>query len=188
MRTPIGRCLSVCLLVFASLAAAQTRPAELGGDFALTDHYGKPFKLSQMHGKLVLLFFGYTYCPDICPTELSHLAGVFDALGPQADKVQGLFVSLDPQRDRPEVLRNYTSYFSENLLGLTGSASEVDRVAKQYQVKYQRHEKPSGDYSLDHSANLYVIDKQGNLTTVVPYGLPSEHVLQLVRGMLTEGD
>jgi cytochrome oxidase Cu insertion factor (SCO1/SenC/PrrC family) len=188
MRAPIGRWLPVCLLLFASFAVAQTRPAELGGDFALTDQYGRPFELSQLQGKLVLLFFGYTYCPDICPTELSHLAGVFDALGPQADKVQGLFVSLDPQRDTPEVLRNYTRYFSENLLGLTGSVSEVDRVAKQYRVKYQRHETSDGRYSVDHSANLYLIDEQGQLAAVVPYGLPPEHVLELVRGMLAEGD
>jgi cytochrome oxidase Cu insertion factor (SCO1/SenC/PrrC family) len=178
----------LCLLLLFALASPLSAQTEVGGDFSLTDQYGHPFSLQQMRGKLVLLFFGYTYCPDVCPAELANLASLFDALGPQSERVQGLFVSLDPQRDSPEVLRSYTRYFSQNLLGLTGSVSEVDRVAQQYHVKYQRHEQKNGRYSLDHSANLYVIDSRGELAVVVPYGLPPEHVLQLVLGMLEEGD
>ncbi len=176
--------LSLVVLAFASTLSAQT---EIGGDFSLTDHHGRPFSLHQMRGKLVLLFFGYTYCPDICPNELANIAAVFDALGPDVEQVRGLFVSLDPQRDTPQVLRDYTRYFSHNLLGLTGSPEAVERVARQYRVKFQRQENRDGRYSLDHSADLYVIDPQGALTAVVPYGLPPEHVLELVRGMLAEG-
>jgi protein SCO1/2 len=170
------------------IASAQPPGDEIGGDFTLIDHHGETFQLSQLRGKLVLLFFGYTFCPDICPSELSNLAAVLDGLGDQTEAVQGLFVSLDPQRDSPQVLRDYTGYFNPNLVGLTGEGESVDRVARQYRVKYQRHERPDGRYSLDHSANLYIIDRQGRLAAVVPYGLPPEHVLQLVRDMLSRGE
>ena len=179
------RGLLFCCLM--SVAPVQGHSEEIGGDFSLTDHHGRPFELSQLRGQLVLLFFGYTFCPDICPTELSNLAAVLDGLGGQAQQVQGLFVSLDPQRDTPEVLRNYTRYFDPTLIGLTGSTDGVDRVARLYRVKYQRHKQADGGYSLDHSANLYVIDRQGRLAAVVPYGLPPEHVLQLVHDLLEQG-
>ena len=174
-----------CLMTGTS---GQLHSDEIGGDFTLTDHNGRPFELSRQRGKLVLLFFGYTFCPDICPTELSNLAAVLDGLGDQSDQVQGLFVSLDPQRDTPEVLRDYTRYFNPALIGLTGEGAEVDRIAGQYRVQYQRHERADGRYSLDHSANLYVIDRQGRLAAVVPYGLPPEHVLRLVQDMLAQGE
>ncbi len=178
--------LVVWLLLFSFMLSAQERLDTIGGDFQLIDHKNQPFELSQLEGKLVLLFFGYTYCPDICPTELANIAAVFDALGDQAERVQGLFVSLDPEHDRPEVLANYVSYFNPDMLGLTGSQAKIDRVAQQYRVSYQRHERADGGYSLDHSANLYLIDAKGELAAVVPYGLPPEHVLEMVQGMLAE--
>lgn len=179
---------SLLLLLLCGLmlgTSGQLHSEEIGGDFTLIDHLGQRFELSQQRGKLVLLFFGYTFCPDICPTELSNLAAVLDGLGDQSDQVQGLFISLDPQRDTPQVLRDYTHYFNPELIGLTGDGEEVERVARMYRVQYQRHERADGHYSLDHSANLYVIDRQGRLAAVVPYGLPPEHVLQLVRDMLS---
>jgi len=178
--------LLVLALLGAATANANAQPG-VGGDFSLIDDDGRPFELTQLRGKLVLLFFGYTFCPDICPTELSNLAAVLDALGPKADRVQGLFVSLDPHRDTPSVLHDYTRYFSEALIGLTGTPAQVERVAQQYRVRYQRHEQADGRYSLDHSANLYVIDGEGRLAAVVPYGLPPEHVLELVRDLLAKG-
>jgi cytochrome oxidase Cu insertion factor (SCO1/SenC/PrrC family) len=175
-------------LFFSPMTIAQGSNDRIGGDFQLIDHHNQPFALNQLEGKLVLLFFGYTYCPDICPTELANLAAVFDALGDQADKVQGLFVSLDPARDTPEVLANYVGYFHPGMVGLTGSEAEVQQLAKQYRVNYQRHERADGGYSIDHSANLYLINGQGELTAVVPYGLPPEHVLEMVQGILAEDD
>ncbi len=178
--------LTLILFFILAVTTATVSSEEIGGDFSLTDHNNTTFKLDQLKGKLVLLFFGYTYCPDICPTELANLAMVFDGLKSQADRVQGLFISLDPERDTPEVLHNYVDYFSDGLLGLTGSKDEVAKVARQYRVQYQRHEKKGGGYSIDHSANLYVINGEGRLTAVVPYGMPPEHVLDLVQGMLAE--
>ena len=163
-----------------------TTAEEIGGEFTLTDHNNNSFQLSQLKGKLVLLFFGYTYCPDICPTELANLAKVFNELKARTSQVQGLFVTLDPQRDTPEVLSDYVGYFSKGLLGLTGSENEIAQVARQYRVKYKRHDKKGGDYSIDHSANLYVIDSNGALAVVVPYGMPPEHLLNLILGLLAE--
>lgn len=176
------------LLLFCTLSVTVTwaNTEELGGDFSLTDHNNNPFELRQFQGKLVLLFFGYTYCPDICPTELANLAAVLNGLDGQAERVQGLFVTLDPTRDTPEVLHNYVRYFDERLIGLTGSEAEVAQVASQYRVNYRRHAKADGSYSIDHSANLYLIDSQGVLSAVVPYGLPPTHVLDMVRGLLNE--
>ncbi|MEW8231807.1 MAG: SCO family protein [Candidatus Thiodiazotropha endolucinida] len=176
------------LLIFSALSITVTwaNTEELGGEFSLTDHNNNPFELRQLQGKLVLLFFGYTYCPDICPTELANVAAVLNELDDQGDQVQGLFVSLDPGRDSPEVMRDYVHYFNKGLVGLTGSEDEVAQVARQYRVNYKRHEREDGGYSIDHSANLYLIDGKGKLTAVVPYGMPPKHILDLVRGLLAE--
>jgi cytochrome oxidase Cu insertion factor (SCO1/SenC/PrrC family) len=170
------------------MAVSWANTEELGGDFRLTDHNNNPFELNQLQGKLVLLFFGYTYCPDICPSELAILVAVLNELNDQAGRVQGVFVSLDPERDTPEILHDYVSYFNQGLIGLTGSSHDVARVARQYRVNYQRHDREDGGYSIDHSASLYLIDHQGRLTAVVPYGMPPEHLLKLVRGVLAEAD
>ena len=172
------------LLVLSGLSYAKAE--KLGGDFALTDQHGNSFNLQQLRGKVVLLFFGYTFCPDVCPAELSHVSMVLNRLGEDADKVSGVFVSIDPERDSPEVLKSYVGYFNEELIGLTGSLDEIDKVARQYRIKYQKQGDSTDRYTMDHSASLYVINQQGELTTVVPYGLPVEHVLRVVRYLLDE--
>ncbi|MCG7897513.1 MAG: SCO family protein [Candidatus Thiodiazotropha weberae] len=176
----------VLLFTILSVTMASAGTEEIGGDFTLTDHNNDTFRLSQLQGKLVLLSFGYTYCPDICPTELAKLAVVFDTLKSESDRLQGLFVSLDPARDTPAVLRDYVGYFNREIVALTGSEIAVDQVARQYRVKYQRNEKAGGGYSIDHSANLYLIDQMGELAAVIPYGMPVEHIMDVVRGMLSE--
>jgi len=179
---------SVVLLLGLLLLTAGSGASQLGGDFTLTDQHGERFQLDQLRGKVVLLFFGYTYCPDICPTELASIAAVFDALEERALQVQGLFVTVDPERDTPEVLNNYVRYFHEDLIGLTGTAAEIERVALQHRVRYSKHELDDGNYTIDHSAQLYVIDREGTLTSAVPYGLPAEHVLNVVDDLLRTGD
>ncbi|MBT3046914.1 MAG: SCO family protein [Candidatus Thiodiazotropha sp.] len=182
--SPGRRFLGLLLAAVLPLAVSWADSEELGGNFRLTDHNGRPFELDQLKGRLVLLFFGYTYCPDICPTELANLSAVLNALDDQAERVQGLFVTLDPGRDTPEVLQDYVRHFNRRLVGLTGSEEEVAQVARQYRVSYQRHERENGDYSIDHSVNLYLIDAQGALSAVVPYGLPPQHLLETVQGHL----
>ncbi|MCW8905165.1 MULTISPECIES: SCO family protein [Sedimenticola] len=179
----------LALLIVLSLLSSlfttiQASTSSIGGDFTLINHEGKTFHLQQLRGKVVLLFFGYTYCPDICPTELAGVSRVLDGLGTDADRVQGVFVSLDPERDTPRVLKDYLGYFNQQLIGLTGSDDAIRQVAIRYQVRYQKHSLSNGSYSLDHSANLYIIDQDGQLFSVVPYGLPPEHVQRVVRSLL----
>lgn len=178
---------AAAMLMGLALIPVVPQAVPLGGDFQLTDQNGQPFHLHQLRGKVVLLFFGYTYCPDVCPTELASLAAVFEALEERAAEVQGVFVTVDPERDTPQVLNNYVRYFHAGLLGLTGSAAEIERVAQQYHVKYRRHERDGGDYAMDHSAQLYVIDREGELSSAIPYGLPAEHVLNVVSDLLRSG-
>ncbi|WP_428605849.1 SCO family protein [Sedimenticola sp.] len=172
------------LWVIGLFSIYHTGLAAMGGDFTLTDQQGKPFQLQQLRGKVVLLSFGYTYCPDICPTELARISSVLNGLGGDADQVQGLFITLDPGRDTPPVLQAYLNYFNPSLIGLTGSDAAISQVATAYHVAFQKQAQPDGDYSLDHSANLYLIDRNGQLFGMVPYGLPAAHVLQVVRSLL----
>ncbi len=165
-----------------SLYAQQNKPT-IGGDFTLTDHNSERFELQQLRGKLVMVFFGYTHCPDICPTELATMAKLLKQLGKESDKISALFISVDPKRDTPEKLKNYVPFFSPHLIGLTGTKDEIDKVTKAYRVQTKIHSrKENSDYYLvDHSANLYVIDGQGKLIHLIPFGLPTEHILNVLK-------
>ena len=180
------RCLFLLLMVTLGWPAIGLSNG-LGGDFDLTDQDGQAFHLQQLRGKVVLMFFGYTSCPDICPTGLANMAWVLKRLQNRSDQVQGLFVTPDPERDKPEVLKNYTRFFNSELLGLTGTERQIRRVAEQYRVQYRRHQTANNSYTVDHSSNLYVLDRNGRLVTMVPYGLPVEHVLALVNRALDSG-
>ena len=142
-----------------------------GKDFKLTDHTGKRRSLVDFHGKAVALFFGYTHCPDVCPTTLGEMAQTLKQLGKNADKVQVLFVTLDPARDTPAVLAQYVPSFNPTFLGLTGTEAEVDTVAKTFKVFYQKQQSGSKlGYTLDHSSNTFVFDPQGRLRLLYSYG------------------
>lgn len=171
------------VLIWNIETAKAKQVSSFGGDFTLTDHHGNKFELKQLRGKLVLIFFGYTFCPDICPTELTSLAKVLKSLGDDADKVSALFISVDPQRDTPDKLKNYVPYFSPNLIGLTGSVSEVGDVAKAYHVQTKIHSQKKDDdyYLVDHSVNLYVVGPQGKMLHIIPFGLPTEHILRVLK-------
>lgn len=172
------------LMLVLSFSVRGLGTSVVGGDFVLTDQDGNRFQLQQLRGRVVLLFFGYTYCPDICPTELTSVAAVLDALEEKEDRVQGLFVSVDPERDTPAVLKNYIPYFNAKLIGLTGTAAQIAAVAEQYRVRYRKHQRDDGRYTMDHSALLYVIDPMGALVAAIPYGLPAEHILNVVEELL----
>ncbi|MBC8210322.1 MAG: SCO family protein [Gammaproteobacteria bacterium] len=157
-------------------------PGRIGGDFELKDHHGKPYKLQAERGKLVLLFFGYTSCPDVCPMELSSLSHLLNKLGEKASKVQVLFITVDPERDTPEVLKQYVSYFNPQLLGLTGTRQQIDSVTRQYHVQngINPYQKTDKNYALNHSANLYLLNGKGRLINIVPFGIPMEHIEQMI--------
>ncbi len=139
-------------------------------EFTLTDQNGQVFHLSQLRGKVVLLFFGYTHCPDACPTTMSKLTRVYKLLGNKAQNVVTVFVSLDPYRDRPTVLKMYLAYFHLNSVGLTGSKEEIDRVVNQYSARYEIEQSDSAaGYHINHSTDLYLLDKKGEIVNRFKY-------------------
>ncbi|SNS19983.1 protein SCO1/2 [Noviherbaspirillum humi] len=140
-------------------------------DFQLTDHTGKTRALADFKGKAVVVFFGYTHCPDVCPTTMAEMAATMKQLGQDADRVQVLFVTVDPERDTPELLAKYVPAFDPRFLGLTGSPEAVDKVAKEFKVFYQKVPgKTPGSYTIDHTAGSYVFDPQGRIRLFVRHG------------------
>ncbi len=135
----------------------------IGGPFTLENGDGKPVTDRDFRGKYMLVYFGYTFCPDVCPTTLTAVADAMDKLGPQAGQVRPLFITVDPKRDTPAVIKQYAAAFGPSIVGLTGTAAEIATVAKEYRVYYAEHRTGSGpnDYSMDHSSVLYLMDPKG---------------------------
>jgi len=145
--------------------------ADFGKNFHLTDHNGKSRSIADFKGKVVVLFFGYTHCPDLCPTTLAELAMMMKNLGEDAKKVQVLFVTVDPERDTPELLAKYVPSFYPSFLGLYGDPEATSATAKEFKVIYQKVAGNSPDnYTMDHSAGSYVFDREGRLRLFVSYG------------------
>src|SRR5688572_16513442 len=134
--------------------------APFGKTLELTDHNGQRRTLADFKGKVVVLFFGFTHCPDACPTTMTELATVAKELGPDASRMQVLFVTVDPERDKPEVLKQYIPAFNPSFLGLSGTPEETSRVAKEFKVYFQKAQQSGGSYSIDHSAGTFVFDKE----------------------------
>lgn len=155
-------------------------------DFALKDQDGKNFHLRDHRGKVVLLFFGYLTCPDICPVTLSKLTRAYQLLGPaQAEKVLTVFITVDPERDTPEKLKEYLKYFKLNAVGLTGTKEEIDRVVDSYKASYQKVKVDSeAGYLVDHSDLVYVIDAQGRVVDLVHFDDEAGKIAQLIRKVL----
>jgi protein SCO1 len=146
-------------------------------DFALTDHHGKPRTLADFKGKAVVVFFGFTHCPDVCPTTMAEMANVMKTLGPDAERVQVLFVTVDPERDTPALLAKYVPSFDPRFLGLTGDRAAIDKVVKDFKVFYQKVPgKEAGNYSVDHTAGSYAFDPQGRLRLFVRHGQGPEPI------------
>jgi protein SCO1/2 len=153
-------------------------------DFALTDHNGKPRTLTEFRGKAVVVFFGYTQCPDVCPTTMAEMAAVMKDLGPLADKVQVLFITVDPERDTQDLLSKYVPAFDPRFLGLRGDLAQTQKVAKDFKVFYQKVPgKEPGTYTMDHTAGSFVFDPQGRIRLFIRHGqgpAPIAHDLKLL--------
>ncbi len=158
-----------------------------GGDFSLNTSDG-PFRLQDQRGKVVLLFFGYTFCPDVCPTNLALMAQALNALSEEELKrVQGVFVSVDPARDTLDKLAAYTNHFHSAITGVTGNPDAVARVAGQYGAVYRKvAEESEGGYLVDHSSNTYVIAPDGLLHATLPHAAPPQQILDVIRELLTQ--
>jgi len=160
---------------------------DYGKDFSLTDHNGKPRTIADFRGKLVFVFFGYTHCPDICPTTLSDMAGIMTSLGPDADKLQVLFITLDPERDTPEAMAGYVPAFHPGFLGLYGDRAATEKVARDFKIFQQRVPGPDGkSYTIDHTAASYVFDTRGHLRLFVRHGQNGAPLLNDLKLLLSE--
>ncbi|MCU7935737.1 MAG: SCO family protein [Candidatus Thiodiazotropha sp. (ex Dulcina madagascariensis)] len=156
-----------------------------GGEFSLVSYRG-PVRLSDFHGKVVLLYFGYTWCPDICPTNLAMMSAALNEMrAEELAGVQGIFISVDPRRDTPQRLKEYVEYFHPQLLGVTGSTAEIAATAGHYGAAYRPvKEDVEGQYAVDHTADTYIIDRQGKLVVALPHGSGVEALLAVVRSLL----
>ncbi len=161
---------------------------DYGKSLELTDHTGKPRRLEDFRGKVVVVFFGFTHCPDVCPTTLADAAQAMKQLGPDADRVQVLFVTVDPERDTQEALAKYVPAFDARFLGLRGDLEATRRVAKEFKVYFEKRPgKTPGEYSVDHSAQSYVIDAQGRLRLFVRHDRIAEDLAPDLRVLLKSG-
>lgn len=144
--------------------------ALVGGPFELTSHTGERVTDKTFRGRLMLVYFGFTYCPDICPAGLQVITAALDKLGDKADQVAPLFITVDPERDTPAQLKSYVGSFHKNLIGLTGSAAEIAAAAKAYRVYYRKAQDPSlNDYTMDHTSFIYLMDEKGEFITHFPH-------------------
>jgi protein SCO1 len=179
--------LAACSDTKPSFSAVDITGADYAKDFHLTDHNGKERSLQDFRGKVVVVFFGFAQCPDVCPTSMAELAQVKQSLGADGDKLQGLFVTVDPERDTPEVLKAYMENFDPSFLALRTSPEGLAALAKDFKVYYKKVEgKTPTSYTMDHSAGSYVYDPQGRLRLYVRYGAGADALLADVRQLLKQ--
>lgn len=167
----------------ATQSASDSTPVPIGGAFALTDEDGRSVTDQTYRGKWVLVFFGFTHCPDVCPTALNDISIVLDQLGPRADKVQALFISVDPERDTAQLLKEYTGSFHPNIVGLTGTAEQIAAAAKAYRVYYKKVPTDDG-YTMDHSAITYVMSPDGKYAAHFSHQSGPDRMVEKLRTLI----
>jgi cytochrome oxidase Cu insertion factor (SCO1/SenC/PrrC family) len=181
-----------CAGAAAARSAAETMDIlmwnrePVGGPFVLTDHAGKPRTDRDFRGMLMLVYFGFTYCPDVCPTDLMAIGQALERLGPDADAVQPVFITLDPERDTAEHLAEYVPLFHPRLLGLTGSLDAIGTAADAYKVYFAKvtNGKNTDDYTVDHTAYIYLMDRDGKYLGFFPPGTSAERMVEIIRPRL----
>ncbi|RZN11976.1 copper-binding protein [Bradyrhizobium genosp. SA-3] len=172
------------LIMFWAMGGVSkvAQPAAIGGPFQLTDQNGRAVTDKTLKGKPTLIFFGYTHCPDVCPTSLFEISEVLRAMGKEADKVNAIFISVDPERDTPAAMKDYLTSFDPHLEGLSGDPAEVAKVITSYRVYAKKVPTKDGDYTMDHTALVYLMDRDGRF--VSPFNLkrtPEEAATELKR-------
>jgi protein SCO1/2 len=179
------------LVVVAAIGATVlffTRPQVVngpgGGQFALVDQRGNPVDNSVFVGKPSLLFFGYTHCPDVCPTTMGEMQGWFAALGDEAKTLQGVFVTVDPARDTPEILGDYVSFVSDRIVGLTGSQDEIDKVVRDWGALAERVNQDDGGYLMNHTASVFLVNSKGEFAGTIAYGENTDTALEKIRRLV----
>jgi protein SCO1 len=166
-------------------AAGTLLASAIGGPFRLVDQNGKTVTDGDLKGKWSLVYFGYTHCPDACPTALNDISIALDELGPKRGAVRPVFITVDPERDTPEVLKSYVTSFDAPILALTGTPEEIAQAAKDYRVYYAKHPEAGGDYSMDHSSVIYVMDPQGRFTASFTHESSPEEIAERLKKLLS---
>jgi len=156
----------------------------IGGPFALIDHTGKLRTDEDFRGKLLLIYFGYSYCPDVCPTDLQQIGLALEQLGAASEAVQPLFITLDPDRDTPQQLADYVPMFHPRLVGLSGDAAAIADAARAYRVYYARVPTKDADYTIDHSGFIYLMDRDGKYVGFFPPGTSGDQMADAIRPLL----
>jgi protein SCO1 len=196
-RASIGLMLAACLGLSAcdklglggsesvSFRGVDITGADYGKSLNMNDAEGKPRSLEEFKGKVIVVFFGYTQCPDVCPTTLAELAQVKKSLGADGEKIQGIFVTVDPDRDTPEILKNYMANFDPSFVALRGNSEQTTAVAKDFKVFFAKVPgKTEGSYTVDHTAGSYVFDPAGRLRLFVRYGSGAEALSSDLKALL----
>jgi cytochrome oxidase Cu insertion factor (SCO1/SenC/PrrC family) len=158
----------------------------IGGPFTLTDQDGRRRTDMDFHGRLMLVYFGFTYCPDVCPTDLQQIGLALDRLGPSGEMVQPVFITVDPERDTPDHLQQYMPLFHPRFVGLTGDAAAIEAAARAYRVYFAKVERADrADYTVDHSGFIYLIGRDGEYLGFFPPGTPAERLADAIRPIVT---
>jgi protein SCO1/2 len=175
-------------LMLSCPARAATSSVTVGGPFTLTASDGTPVTDQTYRGRWLLVFFGYTSCPDICPTTLFEISMALQRLGPNAAKLQPIFISVDPQRDTPRVLEEYTGSFDRRIVGLTGSSDQIAAAAQEYGAYYVRHHTGSAgeDYAIAHSSYIYLMDPRGQFVRGIDAGTSADRLAEMLRELIAE--
>ena len=189
MRRWTLRLVALSFMTFVGCYRADLPVLSTGGDFVLTDHNGQRFQLASLRGKAVLIFFGYTSCPDVCPTTLSKLSSVYKSLGKDANHVKTLYITVDPDRDTPAVLKEDLGSFDLDALGLTGTKPEIDKVVALYGASYEIIPTPQSveKYTVAHSTTLYALDPAGRTRILFPYEATVHDIVKGVKAILASG-
>jgi protein SCO1 len=166
-------------------AAGTALANAIGGPFRLIDQSGKPVSDADLKGKWQLVFFGYTHCPDACPTALNEMALALDQLGEKRGEVEIVFITVDPDRDTPEVMKSYVQSFDAPIIALTGSPEAVAQAAKAYRVYYAKHPRADGDYDMDHSAVIYVMNPEGRFTATFTPDSTADAIAQRLQKLIS---
>jgi protein SCO1/2 len=186
----------VALLAAGCSSPTERRPVEtesaelpilpIGGEFALTDHHGQPFSLSSLKGEVALIFFGYTMCPDACPTTLSKLSSAYARLTPEERaRVKTVYITVDPERDTPAVMKEHLTYFGVDAIGLTGSVEDTARVARQFGAHFEKtSEKTAAGYLMSHTVSIFGLDDQGQTRLLIDYEASVDLVVKEIRALL----
>jgi protein SCO1/2 len=157
----------------------------IGAPFELIDHTGAPITETAFKGKPIAVFFGFTHCPEVCPTTLYEMAGWLEALGDDGRNIGAYFVSVDPERDTPEVMESYVTNFTDRITGITGDPDEIAKLAKAWYVYWRKVPLDDGDYTMDHTASVFLVDRDGNLKSTIAFGEDGETAIAKLRNLVT---